>query len=245
LTGTSLVLSGHDSLAGSIHQWPIITAYYRADVPVWIDVIENLEQWKAEFLKAEAKEVVQALGAVIYVFAQQKESLQDADSLASLSKSLSIIDEVISLHCGDEWDGLKIAAMLPTTISSPHVTKLTSFDEFDDTSLEYGFEFVDCNQSGKNEFGELKGFERIKEAVEANEWDEKSTMTADEQIQVAESDIDIDLFEDRPSTRALLLDEAFSEDMDEPAGVDEEMEVQKLEGLMHHAMAIKGEFKVY
>lgn len=46
-----------------------------------------------------------------------------------------------------------------------------SKDEQEDVCMQYGFEYIDYAATGSNEFGEKVGMERIKEALEANEWD--------------------------------------------------------------------------
>lgn len=56
------------SVAGLTHTWQARTSYYTADVPVWLDQIDDLNSWSAEFLKPEAGEVVEALGAWVYTF---------------------------------------------------------------------------------------------------------------------------------------------------------------------------------
>lgn len=43
-------------------------------------------------------------------------------------------------------------------------------EQLEQASLEHGFEYVDYAARGTNEFGEKTGFERVKEALEANEW---------------------------------------------------------------------------
>ncbi|KAK5010823.1 hypothetical protein LTR28_007530, partial [Elasticomyces elasticus] len=63
LTGTAPALNDTDTIAGLTHSWSAKTAYYTAEVPIWIDEISDISAWEAEFLKPEAKEVVQAVGA--------------------------------------------------------------------------------------------------------------------------------------------------------------------------------------
>ena len=48
--------------------------------------------------------------------------------------------------------------------------KAESQDAQEDTCTEFGFEYINYSTEGKNEFGEKMGFERLKEALEANEW---------------------------------------------------------------------------
>lgn len=56
------------SLAGLSHNLPLKTAYYTANIPIWIDEIGSAEEWRDEFLRPEAKEVLAVLGAVVLCF---------------------------------------------------------------------------------------------------------------------------------------------------------------------------------
>jgi hypothetical protein len=67
LTG-SAPTSLDGSTAGLSHIWPLKTSYYKADIPIWIDEIVNVETWRDEFMKKEAKEVVSSLGGWVYCF---------------------------------------------------------------------------------------------------------------------------------------------------------------------------------
>jgi len=46
-----------------------------------------------------------------------------------------------------------------------------SCDDWEDTCRESGFEYIDAEAKGRNEFGEPVGIERLKEALETTEWD--------------------------------------------------------------------------
>lgn len=67
LTGSAPHLIS-DSPAGLSHSWKVKTTYYEAEIPIWIDEIADAEAWKEEFLKPEAKEVLEVLGAVVVCF---------------------------------------------------------------------------------------------------------------------------------------------------------------------------------
>jgi ATPase subunit of ABC transporter with duplicated ATPase domains len=66
LTGSSPAPHASGSCAGLTHEWDVRTAYYNAKVPLWIDEISDVQEWKEEFMKEEAGEVVQAVGAWVY-----------------------------------------------------------------------------------------------------------------------------------------------------------------------------------
>ncbi|MGG6496621.1 UNVERIFIED_CONTAM: hypothetical protein NY603_27240, partial [Bacteroidetes bacterium 56_B9] len=71
LTGSAPDPHVDGSTAGLTHEWNAETAYYKANVPIWIDEVSEIQSWKTEFVKAEAKEVVDEVGAWIYCFQRQ------------------------------------------------------------------------------------------------------------------------------------------------------------------------------
>ncbi|KAK4099547.1 hypothetical protein N658DRAFT_160510 [Parathielavia hyrcaniae] len=62
------VNKNNSTLAGTTHPLRIITPYYTATVPVWLDLIASPAEWSATFLSPEAKEVLDVLGGVLVVF---------------------------------------------------------------------------------------------------------------------------------------------------------------------------------
>ena len=63
MTGTAPEPDVDGSTAGLTHVWNAETAYYKAKVPIWIDEVPDFAAWKQDFLKPEAKEVVDAVGS--------------------------------------------------------------------------------------------------------------------------------------------------------------------------------------
>jgi len=49
------------------------------------------------------------------------------------------------------------------------------FDALDDLCRQWGFEYVDFEARGRNDYGESVGMERAREALEANDWDNFGT----------------------------------------------------------------------
>ena len=68
----------------------------------------------------------------------------------SIKNTLSAIAKVIRSSQGDGWDGVLLATALPQS-TTPKL-QLT-FDEWEDTCREHGFEYVDSEATGRNEFG--------------------------------------------------------------------------------------------
>ncbi|KAH9834282.1 sm-like ribonucleoprotein [Teratosphaeria destructans] len=161
LTGSAPALNPEGTTAGLIHTWEAHTAYYTASIPIWIDEISDAEAWTREFLKPEAKEVVQAVGAWIYCC--------DADEHGGVGPGVESImrgvQAIVEEHGGVGGDGARLAVCMP-----PREGVEVTVEAWEDACLDHGFEFVQYGAEGKNEYGEEVGFARLKEALEANEW---------------------------------------------------------------------------
>ena len=67
MTGSAPEQQG-DSIAGLSHTWKLETSYYSVDLPIWVDEIIHVDEWKADFVTPDAREVVQVVGAWVYCF---------------------------------------------------------------------------------------------------------------------------------------------------------------------------------
>lgn len=177
-SGTSLQPAATASTAGLHHTVEINNSYYRAKIPVWLDEPFGPNEWKADFLSEEAGEVVRAVGAWIVVFRLN----WTLDSRSHVLDTMAAVKEVIShAYGGDEtaWDGICLAVGWPSGIvgksggdDAALSTMVEEVRDWDDECLEHGFEFVDGRRgSEKNSHGELGGVARVREALEANNWD--------------------------------------------------------------------------
>jgi hypothetical protein len=108
--------------------------------------------------------------------------------------------------------------------------------------LEYGFEYVDSEAKGKNEFGEEMGVRRVEDALKANEWeggDMDGFGLDDEDDEFGEfgdgGGLDA---EEREMGQELFGMKNAIHGLDEDDG--EEREVEELESLMRRMVAIKG-----
>ena len=90
--------------------------------------------------------------------------------------------------CGSSWDGVALAVGMPSDgviVGSP--TGIGGIegvgvrsgggeeeeeDVLSDLCQQWGFEYVDYEKKGRNDYGERQGVERVKEALEANDWDD-------------------------------------------------------------------------
>ncbi|KAI1414426.1 hypothetical protein F5Y13DRAFT_158531 [Hypoxylon sp. FL1857] len=155
------------SLAGSSHNLSLKTAYYTAEVPIWLDLISSPPEWAGSFLSPEAKEVLDVLGGVMIVFSLPLES--QADESKAARELIQNVGKVVKDGLGGwSWDGVGLCL---------GVGEIDDVDEWEDCCAEWGLEFVQVrNQSvsGRNEFGEKTGIPRALEALESNDWSQAS-----------------------------------------------------------------------
>lgn len=120
-----------------------------------------------------------------------------------------------------------------------------SSDEWEDLGLDCGgWQWIDSEAKGKNEFGEKLGLERLQEALEANEWD-GGDFTTDEVdlenelgLRRGETTVDDVAVErdDVVGIREAILGQDTLEDEDDEG----DAQVEELESMMLKMQAIKG-----
>jgi hypothetical protein len=123
--------------AGLTHSITLTTRYFSIEAGIWIDEIpEDSEAWLEEYLSEEATRVLQSLAAVILTVAAGSNSERDVDIVRKLNERG---EEV-------EWDAtcLVVGKKHP---GSDAYSGVSSYCE------EHTLEFVNLNESAKNEFG--------------------------------------------------------------------------------------------
>lgn len=126
-----------------------------------------------------------------------------------------------------------------------------SNDDWEDICQDHGFEFIDFELAGKNEYKESQGVARLREALEANDWnaDDPDLDDFDPIIDdFGEDDeaslgFDIDpkeMEEEMKGMKEAIYGAGLS--MNEEGG-DHDEEVEKLQAMMMKMQAVRG--KVY
>ena len=168
------------------------------------------------------------VGAWIYCF---KKPVTDAE-LATIKDTMQAVAKVIESACGYGDDQVRLAVAMPQS-TTPYLEK--SAEDWDDLCMEYGFEFVDSEAKGKNQFGEETGVKRVEDAIKAQEWDgggDDDFGFDDEEfgegLDDEEKEMGMELFG---------MKSAVNGGGDEK---EEEAQVEELEGLMRRMVAIKG-----
>ena len=211
-----------------------------------MDEIADVEALKREFLKPEAKEVVDAVGAWVYCF----RVLQNGKPSAEAESTMKAIQEVLEEHAGYGADVVMLAVAVPR--SKAIATDGGSDQaEWDDMCIQYSFEYVDYSATGTNEFGEKTGPERLKEALEANEW---AASPDDDDADLDMDDFDFDTEGDMNSfardeaemtaelfgLKSSLNGDDFDPDVDEFVLPNQQADnVETLDRLMGRLLAVK------
>ncbi|KAF2196337.1 hypothetical protein GQ43DRAFT_436107 [Delitschia confertaspora ATCC 74209] len=235
LTGSAPNLTT-DSTAGLSHTYAISTRYYTATIPIWIDEIPSIPDWRTEFLKPEAKEVISVLGAWVYCFRKPVTTVH----LESIKETLKAIADVVERHSGYGGDAVCLAVAMPQS-TTPYMD--LGHEDWEGICMEHGFEFVDGEAKGRNEFGEPVGVERIGEALKSHDWeggDDDAGFDEDEfgeGLEAEEEEMGMELF---GLKSALHQGDEEGDDEEEGGDEDEAKQVEELENMMRRMQAIKG-----
>ncbi|KAL9591253.1 MAG: hypothetical protein Q9179_007907, partial [Wetmoreana sp. 5 TL-2023] len=236
----------------------------------------SIRQWETEWRSPEAGEVVRSIGAWIILIQKplQRAENEGGDGSVNLArlpivptlmiitkkdnvrKTLATIHAILSHHRATSSN--YTAATVDTepillVIGMPQPLRpLLAFsnDEWEDLCQDCGgWEWIDSEAMGKNEFGENVGLQRLKEALEANEWDGGKG-----DIDVNDSDFEAEMaLGDGKVSNAGDIEVGFdAADMHEAIlgpgeglrdkRVADDLQVEELERLMLRMQAIKGPF---
>jgi hypothetical protein len=226
------------SAAGLTHEWLLETKYYTTTLPIWVDEITDVAEWRTAFTAPEAREVITALGAWIYCF---RKPVTQTD-LSTVKDTMQAIADAIERACGFSGDQVCLAVAMPQS-TTPYLDMPS--EEWEDICTETGFEYVDFEKTGKNEFGEKVGVQRVRESLEACEWDSAEGLDlgddedGDEEgfggFAAEEAEMNMELFGMKGALHGF-----GDEDEEQPTAEDEAKEVEELEVMMRKMIAIKG-----
>lgn len=167
----------NESHSGIIIKTSLSTKYYHIKLNILIDEypeernksvtdeekLLELEKWFNEFKSEEFGELREVLDGLVFTVNMK------ADSLEFIEKALETVSE-IRTSLGDEesqWDGF--ISIIGSTTQGELVDDDT-VEEIEDLVITHGFEFINLNTQGINEFKEKQGKDRVVELIESHEW---------------------------------------------------------------------------
>ncbi|KAF2825846.1 hypothetical protein CC86DRAFT_382835 [Ophiobolus disseminans] len=225
------------SAAGLSHEWILETKYYTTTLPIWVDEITDIAEWRTAFTASEAREVIVVLGAWIYCF---RKPVTTAD-LSVIKDTMQAIADAIERACGFSGDQVCLAVAMPQS-TTPYLDMPS--EEWEGLCTDSGFEYVDFEKTGKNEFGEPTGVHRIREALEAGEWESAEGLDfgsdddGDEEgfggFAAEEAEMNMELFGMKDALHGFGDKEGGEQTAEEEA-----KEVEELEVMMRKMIAIK------
>lgn len=180
--------------------------------------------------------MVQAVGAWLYCF---RNPVTETD-VQVVKETMKTIKEIVERHMGYEWDGVCLAVAMKQSVV-PGLEK--SSEAWEDLCREYKFEFVDGEGQGRNEFGEVVGVERIREALESNEWeslDDADDLNLEDGEEGPEAFGETFTAEEAEINLEWLGVKSVISGADEMGEEDEKEQVEELERMMRKLQAIKG-----
>jgi len=124
--------------SGLIHSVTLTTRYFSTEAGIWIDEIpEDSELWLDEYLSEEATPVLRSLAAIILTVTPGEPSVE---------KDIKILRKLNDRGDQVEWDATSLVIGRKSSNSDAYSSVLSLCDE-------HTLEFINLNDSGKNEFG--------------------------------------------------------------------------------------------
>ncbi|KAL8759920.1 MAG: hypothetical protein Q9184_003480 [Pyrenodesmia sp. 2 TL-2023] len=239
---------------------PLRTLYYSTTIPIWHDTITSLPSWENEWLAPEAKEVIQSIGAWVVVVQKPPAAAAQGDdntNLESIRATLTTLHRVLSHHQqSSSYTSTSTEEPLLLAIGMPQ--PLRPLLAMSDEEWEYlcrecgGWEWIDSEAAGKNEFGEKVGLERLQETLEVNEWggDGGNDLDAeDDDIKDFEAQLGLRHESEGAAPAGMELGNDFEgmheailglgEEDEDDVGSEGDIQVEELENMMLKMQAIK------
>lgn len=153
--------------SGLIFSTDLATKYFTSQVKLLVDEYpENrsdtlddfaklLEQWHSEFSHDDMAELRSAIDGVIFTVNMKRASqiVRELDVILQIKDSLQ-----------DQEPFVVVLGSSDGAVDQAQVTDL------EDRVIERGIEFINLEDSGKNEFGDKIGKDRLREVLETHDW---------------------------------------------------------------------------
>lgn len=164
--------------SGLVYEHKIITKYFSAQVNILIeeypdkrgeelhvnDILTHLKAFTEEFAKDEYAELRDELDGVIFTL--NLSTLQGTDLVVALEN----FEKLRALFGEQE--------LFYIVVGDGKSLSTTALEEVEDKVIQFGFELVDLNELGENDFREKLGGDRLIEIFESHEWEELDSAAA-------------------------------------------------------------------
>ena len=168
------------------------------------------------------------------------------ETLSTIHKTIVHHRETSNNYASIENDAILLAIGMPQQLRP--LLELTN-DEWEDVCQDSGgWEWIDSEATGKNDFGEYTGLARLKEALEANEWDAGGEVI--DGTEAADLDAELGLGNETSSTAPGMGLENDTTEMheailshepgNEGGNVRNDNQIEEVESMMFKLQAIKG-----
>ncbi|KAL8768892.1 MAG: hypothetical protein Q9209_004946 [Squamulea sp. 1 TL-2023] len=238
---------------------PLTTPYYSTTIPIWHDTIfptpAALQEWENEWSAPEAGEVIQSLGAWVIVVRKPSSGQLDGGEkggrIDNIRNALTTIHKIITHHreTSNKYSTVDNEPLL-LVIGMPQPLRPLlemSNDEWEDLCLDCGgWQWIDSEAQGRNEFGERVGVDRLKEALEANEWDggdlDAEEIDFETELGLREGDNSSNDIELERDDLVGIREAILEHDGLVAENTEDDAQVEELESMMLKLQAIKGSF---
>ncbi|KFY00230.1 hypothetical protein V490_01431 [Pseudogymnoascus sp. VKM F-3557] len=245
-----------ETLAGKSHVLHIENKFYTADISIWIDIInpDGMRKWADEFSSEEAAVVRASIGAYV-VLLERGEGRSGWDKVERVLKEVDRVTSIVEAEAIEEGDSFEEGEPVGEGESVEEEETIDEEKECDavllgvllgcaagedDEDFVLGFEIVNAAATGKNEYGEAVGVERVKEALEANSWAGKK-LEEDIDVEKLEKELGIGLGEDLEGGFEIGKEEM--DEMRKPifgwGDGDEEGGVEEMAAIMSKVLALR------
>ena len=212
--------------SGLIHSITLTTPYFSTEAGIWIDEIpEDSELWLDEYLSEEATPVLQSLAAIMLTVAPGEPSAeQDIKILRKLNDRGDQVD----------WDATTLVIGRKSPNGGAYSSLLSLCDD-------HTLEFINLNESGKNEFGgsklfftddvdqvEKQGLPRVLEVLHTCDWTSSPSEDDESMGSLQDGELEFEL-------------RAFGDDLqEEDKQIGSEHDVEYMERMMTMLLSARG-----
>lgn len=154
------------------------TKYFKHDLSIMVDEYpeertstpswEHLNAWSDEFMSEDMEELRRALDGIVFCL-----NVGDKATMNDLEPTIGVLEKIYELLGGTEWAGF----FAIVGVSSSEDTENHAIVE--DAATIRGFEYINLEEEGQNEFRDKLGRDRLVELFDTHDWSDIDTSEDD------------------------------------------------------------------